>query len=113
MDIIEYADNLVLHLQRNKRSYKCFTTCDKDKFKVIYGLSDYDVINDTKYMNLNEIKQLFVDSCINDYNIVTNLIFKKGLYGVAKELSEEYKKTNNQNQDANQDVKMFDDEIKI
>lgn len=113
MDILEYADNLVLHLQRNKRSYKCYTTGDKDKIKVVYGLSDYDVINDTKYMNLNEVKHLFVDSCINEYNIMTNLIFKKGLYGVAKELSDEYNKTNNLNQNVNQDVKMIDDEIKI
>lgn len=88
-DILEYPDNLVLHLEREKRSYKVFTTETKDKFKILGGLSDKDTIIDTKFMNIRDVKQLLVDSCINDYVIKTNLLFKQGFYGVVKELAKE------------------------
>ncbi len=88
-DILEYPDNLVLHLERDRRSYKVFTTETKDKFKILGGLSDKDTIIDTKFMNIRDVKQLLVDSCINDYVIKSNLIFKQGFYGVVKELAKE------------------------
>lgn len=88
-DILDYPDNLVLHLERSKRSYKCFTTDEKDKFKVINGLSDMDGVIDTKYIYIRDLKQLMVDSVINGYTLKTNLIFKKGFHGTVKELAEE------------------------
>jgi hypothetical protein len=88
-EILEYPDNLVLHLGRDKRSYKVFTTDVPDRFKVINGLYIGDSVIDTTHINLRELKQLMVDSCINGYEIKSNLIFKKGLLGIAKELAKE------------------------
>ena len=88
-DMLDYPDNLVLHLERERRSYKCFTTDVKDKFKILNGLCDMDNIVDTKYLNIRELKQLLVDSVINGYTLKTNLIFKKGFHGIVNELAEE------------------------
>ena len=86
---LDYPDNLVLHLERDKHSYKCFTTDDRNRFKVIKGLSIYDGVIDTKFITERELKQLFIDSCINGYELKTNLVFKKGMLGIAKELAAE------------------------
>ena len=91
MDLLDFPDNLVLHLERATRSYKVFTTEQREKFKVLYGLSDKDSIVDSKIYSLREVKQLFVDASVNEYTLRLNLLFKKGLYGVAKELAEEYR----------------------
>jgi hypothetical protein len=88
-DILNYPDNLVLHLARDKCSYKCFTTDRPDYFKIINGLSFNDAVIDTKYINERELKQLLVDSCVNGYELKLNLAFKKGLYGIACELAKE------------------------
>lgn len=88
-DILDYPDNMILHLERNKRSYKVFTTDKRDHYKVINGLWTADSVIDTTYINERELKQLLVDSCINGYEIKTNLVFKQGLFGVAKELAKE------------------------
>lgn len=89
--LLEFPDNLVLHLERDTRSYKVFTTEQREKFKVLYGLADKDSIVDTKIYTLREVKQMFVDASINEYKLRLNLLFKKGLYGVAKELAEEFR----------------------
>jgi hypothetical protein len=94
MSHLDYPDNLVLHLERDSRSYKVYTTEEQDVFKVLYGLADRDAIITTSMNNLREIKQMFVDASINEYQLKLNLLFRKGLMGVAKELAEEYK-TNN------------------
>lgn len=94
MDLLDFPDNLVLHLMRDTRSYKVFTTDEKDKFKVLYGLSDKDSIVDTKFYTLREVKQLFIDASVNEYNLMLNLLFKRGLLGVAKELAEEFRQKN-------------------
>ena len=86
---LDYPDNLVLHLERDKYSYKCFTTEERNKFKVIKGLSIYDGVIDTKFITERELKQLFIDESINGYQLKTNLVFKKGLLGIAKELAAE------------------------
>lgn len=91
-DILDFADNLILHLERDKHSYKCYTTDERNKFKIVKGLSIYDGVIDIKFINYNELKQLFVDSCINGYEIKINLAFKKGLFGTAKELADERNK---------------------
>lgn len=91
-EILDYPDNLVLHLERDRRSYKCFTTDQRDKFKIINGLSEMDSVIDTKYINTRELKQLMVDSVINGYTLKLNIIFKTGLHGVVKELAEERRK---------------------
>lgn len=88
-DILDFPDNLVLHLERDKRSYKCFTTERRNHFKVINGLSYADSVIDTKYINERELKQLLVDSCINGYQLKLNLAFKQGLLGIVKELAKE------------------------
>lgn len=88
-DILDYPDNLVLHLERDRRSYKCFTTDKRDYFKIINGLYSMDSVIDTKYCNLRELKQLLVDSVINGYVLKSNLVFKQGLNGVVKELAAE------------------------
>ena len=88
-NILEFADNLVLHLQRDRRSYKVITTGDANKFKVVNGLWEGDSVIDTKYLNMREVKQLFVDSCINGYDVKANIMFKEGLIGVARELAKE------------------------
>ena len=88
-DFLDYPDNLILHLERDRRSYKCFTTDQKDKFKIINGLSEKDSVIDTKYYTLRELKQLMVDSVINGYTLKSNLIFKQGIHGVVNELAAE------------------------
>lgn len=88
-DFLEFPDNLVLHLERSKRSYKAFTTDKKGLFKIINGLSDGDAVIDVKYINERELKQLLVDSCINGYELKLNLAFKGGFFGVVKELARE------------------------
>lgn len=88
-DILDYPDNLVLHLERDKRSLKCFTTDNREKFKVINGLYEMDSVIDTKHYNVRELKQLMVDSVINGYTLKLNLVFKNGFHGVVKELAQE------------------------
>jgi hypothetical protein len=88
-DFLDYPDNLILHLERDRRSYKCFTTDQKDKFKIINGLSEKDSVIDTKYYTLRELKQLMVDSVINGYTLKSNLIFKQGIHGIVNELAAE------------------------
>jgi hypothetical protein len=88
-DYLDFPDNLVLHLEREKRSYKVFTTDKRGVFKVLNGLMAGDAIIDTSYIGERYLKQLFVDSCINGYELKLNLIFKKGLFGVAQELAKE------------------------
>lgn len=92
--ILEFPDNLVLYLERDSRSYKVFTTEQKGKFKVLYGLADKDSIIDSKMYSLREVKQLLIDASVNEYKLKLNLLFKNGLMGVAKELAEEYRANN-------------------
>ncbi len=88
-DVLDYPDNVVLHLERDRRSLKCFTTDEKNKFKVINGLYEMDSVIDTKYYTVRDLKQLLVDSIINGYVLKLNLIFKQGVHGVVKELAAE------------------------
>lgn len=88
-DYLDFPDNLVLQLERDRRSYKVFTTDKRGQFKVINGLWAGDGVIDTSYIGERQLKQLMVDSCINGYEIKTNLIFKQGLLGLAKELAKE------------------------
>lgn len=88
-DYLDFPDNLVLHLERDKRSYKVFTTDKRGVFKVLNGLSERDSIVDTSYVGERYLKQLFVDSCVNGYELKSNLIFKKSLLGIAQELAKE------------------------
>ena len=89
MDHLDYPDNLVLHLERDKHSYKCYTTDDRNKFKIIKGLSIYDGVINRMFITERELKQLFIDESVNGYELKTNLVFKKGLHGIAKELAAE------------------------
>lgn len=88
-DILDYPDNLVLHLEREQRSYKIFTTEKRGTFKVIHGLSIKDGVIDTSYINEKQLKQMMVDNVINGYDIKTNLAFKKGFHGIVNELAKE------------------------
>lgn len=88
--ILDYPDNLILHLERDRRSYKIFTTDKKGVFKSINGLWSGDNVCDTKYIDDRSLKQLMVDSCINGYEVKTNLVFKEGLHNLAKALAVEY-----------------------
>ena len=88
-DILTYPDNLVVHLERFYRSYKAFTTEEPGKYKLIYGLSDKDSIIDIRIVTDRELKQTLVDACINGYDLKLNLVFKKNLYNLAKELADE------------------------
>jgi hypothetical protein len=91
-DILDFPDNLILHLERDRRSYKCFTTDKREYFKVINGLYEKDSVIDTKFINIRELKQLLVDSVINGYTLKFNLIFKEGFHGVVNELAAERRK---------------------
>ena len=88
-DYLDFPDNLILHLERDRRSYKVFTTDKRGVFKVINGLWSGDSVIDTNYIGERQLKQLMVDNCINGYEIKSNLIFKQGLLGLAKELAKE------------------------
>ena len=88
--ILDFPDNLILHLERDRRSYKIFTTDKKGVYKSINGLWTGDSVIDTKYIDDRSLKQLMVDSCINGYEIKTNLVFKEGLHNLAKSLAQEY-----------------------
>lgn len=88
-DYLDFPDNLVLQLERDRRSYKVFTTDKRGCFKVINGLWAGDGVIDTSYIGERQLKQLMIDSCINGYEIKANLIFKQGLLGLAKELAKE------------------------
>jgi hypothetical protein len=90
MDITSFADNLVLHLERDYMSCKAYTTEEPDVFKVVTGMSHMDGIVYTDKLNLKELKQLFVDKSVNGYSLKLNLVFKAGLFGIAKELAAEY-----------------------
>ncbi len=92
--LLQFSDNLVLDLERDSRSYKVYTTEEMGKFRVLYGLADRDAIVITFFYNLKEVKQMFIDASVNDYKLKLNLLFKNGLMGVAKELAEEYRAMN-------------------
>jgi hypothetical protein len=87
--LLHFSDNLILELQRDRTSIKVTTTSEYEKFKVVRGLWIADSVIDTKYINMRDLKQLLVDSCINGYNIKQNLVFPQGLHGVAVELANE------------------------
>lgn len=93
MNIVEYADNLVLELysKSDRRSWKVITTGEPDMFKIENGLSSFNSVVDVKYYTLREVKQLFIDQTIMGYEIRQNLLFKKGLRGVAEELAMLYR----------------------
>jgi hypothetical protein len=88
-DILDFPDNLILQLERDRRSYKCFTTDKRDYFKVINGLYEKDSVIDTSFVSKRDLKQLMVDSVINGYTLKLNLIFKEGFHGVVNELAAE------------------------
>ena len=90
---LDYPDNLVICLGRGRRHIKCFTTDSRDKFKMIIGLSDMDGVIETKYINLRELKQLVIDSVINEFSLKENLIFRQGVHGLALELAKEREDT--------------------
>ena len=87
--LLHFADNLILELDRERTSIKVTTTSEYGKFKVVRGLWIADSVSDTKYIDMRDLKQLLVDSCINGYNIKQNLVFPQGLHGVAVELANE------------------------
>lgn len=87
--LFEFPDNLIVVLERNRRTIKVTTTEDANRFKVVSELGDKDAVIDGRYITERELKQLIVDSCINGFEIRQNLAFKKSLYGLAKELAEE------------------------
>jgi hypothetical protein len=89
-NITSYADNLILHLERDGMTCKVYTTEDPNVFKSMTGMSYMDGITNTDKLNLRELKQLFVDHSVNGYSLKLNLVFKEGLFGVAKELAAEY-----------------------
>jgi hypothetical protein len=88
-DVFDFADNLILHMEREKRSLKFYTTEERDNFKIVNGLWNGDSVIDTKFCNLRELKQYLIDSVVNGYEIKLNMAFKQGLLGVAKELAAE------------------------
>lgn len=103
MSLLDFADNVVLHLQRGSRSIKVITTGEEDRFKVEQGLADGDSIVDTSYCTYKDARHVYINGMVNGYTQKLNLMFKKGLFGVAKELSNEY--------EARQKAKETDDGI--
>lgn len=88
-EIRQYPNNTVLLLQRDKNTVKVVTTEKPETLKMIRETTSIGLIIETKYITEKEAKHLFVDECINGYELRLNLLFKKGLYGIAKELAEE------------------------
>lgn len=112
-DILDYPDNVILHLERDRRSLKCFTTDEKNKFKVINGLYEMDSVIDTKYYTVRDLKQLLVDSIINGYVLKMNLIFKQGVHGVVKELAAERQEYLKQQQEEAAQILSDSDDEKV
>lgn len=112
-DILDYPDNVILHLERDRRSLKCFTTDEKNKFKVINGLYEMDSVIDTKYYTVRDLKQLLVDSIINGYVLKLNLIFKQGVHGIVKELAAERQEYLKQQQEEAAQILSDSDDEKV
>jgi hypothetical protein len=43
----------------------------------------------TERLSLKELQHLFIDKCVNGYTLKLNMVFKGGLWAVAKELASE------------------------
>lgn len=88
-DITDFADNLVLHLQRDNRHMTFTTTGVKGQLKVVD--ESRTSLNASYIASVKEVRHIFLDSVVNGWKINANLLFPSGLLGVAKELAAEYK----------------------
>ena len=76
------ANNLVLQFKcfSSNRTISVFSTVEEDKYKIIRGITPRNQVSHTEYGNLENLKQLWIDSVCNEYELTHNLIFKKGVY---------------------------------
>jgi hypothetical protein len=78
------ANNLVLQFKcfSSNRSINVFSTDEEDRYKIVRGITPRNQITDTSYGNLENIKQLYIDSIVNEYELTHNLLFKRGIMDV-------------------------------
>lgn len=76
------ANNLVLQFKcfSSNRSINVFSTEEEDRYKIVKGITPRNQVSHTEYGNLEDLKQLWIDSVVNEYELTHNLIFKKGVY---------------------------------
>ena len=81
MDITEFADNVVLEFKdpEIKKNVYVYSTGDKDRFRVVRGISAKNHQFITTYSNRAELKSLWIDCVVNGYVVVSNKVFPKGI----------------------------------
>ena len=79
---MDIANNLVLQFKcfSSNRTISVFTTLEEDKYKIIRGITPRNQVSHTEYGNLEDLKQLWINSVCNEYELTHNLLFKKGIY---------------------------------
>jgi hypothetical protein len=89
LDIIRRpADNIVLEfIELNDLRRKCIvkSTADPNRFRVSRGLSALNHVVNTTFMTLEEVKGLYVDMIVNNFECVKNEIFMRGLLSCVPE----------------------------
>jgi len=104
---MDIANNLVLQFKcfSSNRTISVFTTPEEDKYKIIRGITPRNQITDTSYGNLEDLKQLWINSVCNEYDLTINLIFKKGVYDCfPKETLEYFSQERKYKYDENDDL---------
>jgi hypothetical protein len=87
--IIRPADNIVLQFREMNDSRKTITvksTDDPKRYKVYRGLISCNHVNHISYMDIEELKVLWIDSIVNGYECVKNEIFMRGMKDVLPKL---------------------------
>lgn len=67
-----------MFLNGNKRIIVKATSVP-ETFKVIKGITNNNQITSTSKVTLQDVKQLWIDSIVNGYECVTNLLFPRGI----------------------------------
>jgi len=81
MDICDFADNLILEFKDRdiKRDLFVYSTGEKDRFKVVKGISAKNQQFITSYCNREDLKGIWVDCVVNGYVVVSNKVFPRGI----------------------------------
>lgn len=82
MEVLRPADNVVLQFQELTDSRRVITvksTDDPQRYKVIQGVTACNHVIDISYMNVDELKYLWIDSIVNNFACVKNELFMRGI----------------------------------
>ena len=73
--VLEFKERLEM-----KRTIKVFTIdSDAEKFKVVKGLNTLNHIENVTFVTKEELKTLWVDAVVNQYDNTLNLVFRGGI----------------------------------